>query len=184
MSTLRHRDRRAVWFGALVVVPVLGWRLLVAPFVASIAEAEAKAEATVQLLARELALLRDGRLLAAQLAASRQRLDAAAPLLFVANDTSEATAALAAWCRSTARDARLSDVRTAPAPLDVASEVLIPAAVDITARASTASLAHWLATLEGAGRLVTLERLDVVGNPDGSLSISARARGWARGKTR
>jgi len=180
MSALSRRDRRALWVGALLVVPVLAWRVVIAPLSASMTDAQNQAAATVQLLARELTLLRDGPDLPRQLALAQRRLDEAATQLFIARDTLDASAALATWLRGTARSAHLDDVRIESAPTAVASGVLVAAAADITARGSTAALTRWLAAVEQGDRLVALERVEIVANADGTLAISARAHGLAR----
>lgn len=180
MSTLTRRERRVVALGALIIAPVLLWRAVAAPVVASIATFSERADAAAELLAREQALLRDGPRLPAALADARRLLAAESPRLFAVSDTVGATTSLSAWVRSTADAAGLVGTRVEPAPAIPAPVGLVAMQVDVRAQAEIAELAGWLARLERSDRLLRVERLDITADGDGLLAISARVRGYAR----
>lgn len=182
MSTLTLRERRVLALGALVIGPVLLWHAVAAPVVASIATSTERANAAAELLAREQTLLRDGPRLPAALADARRLLAAESPRLFAVSDTVGATASLSAWVRSTADAAGLVGTRIEPAPAHPAPAGLIAMQVDVRAQAEIAELAGWLARLERGDRLLRVERLDITADGEGLLAISARVRGYARGR--
>lgn len=182
MSTLTRRERRVVALGALVIGPVLLWRAVVAPVMASTANSAERADAAAELLAREQALQRDGPRLPAALANARRLLAAEAPRLFAASDTTGATASLSAWVRSTADAAGMVGIRVESAPVIPAPAGLIAMQVDVRAQAEIAELTGWLARLERGERLLRVERLDITADGDGLLAISARVRGYAHGR--
>lgn len=182
MSTLTRRERRVLAFAALIVGPVLLWRAVAAPVMASIGTSAERAKASAELLAREQALLRDGARLPAALADARRLLATESPRLFAVSDTIVATASLSAWVRSTAEAAGMVGTRVEPAPVIPAPEGLIAMQVDVRAEAEIAELASWLARLERGERLLRVERLDITADGNGLLAISARVRGYARGR--
>lgn len=182
MSTLTRRERRVLALGALVVGPVLLWRAVATPVLASIAISRARADAAAELLSREQALLRDGPRLPAALADARRRLAAESPRLFAASDTVSATASLSAWVRSTADAAGMVGTRVEPAPAHPAPAGLLAMQVDVRAQAHITELAGWLARLDRGDRLLRVERLDVIADGDGLLAVSARVRGYAHGQ--
>ncbi len=184
MNTLARRDRRALWLGALVLFPVLAWRGVVAPLAASVAGAEARATTAVALFAREQALLRDGPRLRTELATANRLLASESPSLFTAADTASATSALAAWIRATARASGFEEFRVeVAAAMPTRGDVMV-VQVDVRATGTIATLATWLARLDGGERLLPVERLDIAADVDGTLAISARVRGFARGGAR
>lgn len=180
MTALALRDRRALWIGALLVAPVLAWRLVVAPLAAANATHAAQAELAAGLLARERALLRDGPRLPGLLDSVRRRLHEESAALFGADDTVTAGRALVTALRTSAREAGLIDVSVESAPLPRATNAIMEVQADVRARGSTAALALWLARLEDGERVLPVDRLDVFADGDGRLAISARVRGFAR----
>jgi len=184
MSALARRDQRALWLGALIIVPVFAWRTVIMPASAWVVRTDARAEVAAGLLAREQTLLRDGPRLPAQLAKARRLLSDDSAYLFTATDTVGATAALAAWLSGTARAAGLANVRIETAPAISVPGGLLSVQVDVQGSGDTKALAEWLATVERGPRLVTVERLDVATSGDGSLAVSARVRGFAQERAR
>lgn len=180
MTVLTRRDRRALWIGALIVAPIMAWRGVIAPLAAIIAETRARAESAEGLLVRERALLRDAPQWSAQLAVARRGLHRAAPQLFIAADSLEASAAVAAWLRVAASRARLEDVRVSPVPSSFVAGDVFATEIDVTARGTTAALSRWLAAIESEAHFVSLVRVDIQIRDDGGLEIGARARAFAR----
>ena len=183
MSALAWRDQRALWIGALIIVPVLAWRAAVMPLAAWLEGTDARVEAMAGLLAREQALLRDGPRLPGELATARRLLAGESAHLFTGTDTVGATAALAAWVLGTARVAGLTDVSAQSAPPVPVPGGLLGVQADVRASCDTRALVAWLTAIENGQRLVALERLDVAANGDGSLTLTARVRGIAQART-
>jgi type II secretory pathway component PulM len=175
---LALRDRRALWFGALLVLPVIVWRGVVAPMASASASTAARAELTAGLLARELALLRDGARLSTALDSARAHLRGAS--LFAASDTIEATNALVAWLRAAGRTSGLTDVRVEGAPEVQRLGDFMTMQADLRASGSTAALAAWLSRVEGGERVLSVDRLEISADDEGILFISARVRGFAQ----
>lgn len=180
MTPVARRDRRALWIGALLVAPVLAWRVLVAPMVAASATHAAQAELAAGLLARERALMRDGPRLPALLDSARRQLHNESESLFSADDTVAAVRALVTALRTSAREAGLTEVSVEFAPSSRATNEMMEVQADVRARGSTAALASWLARIENGERVLPVDRLDVFADGEGRLAISARVRGFAR----
>lgn len=180
MRAFTPRDRRALWLGALLVVPVLTWRVLVTPLASTSATNAARAELAIGLLARERALLRDGPRLPVVLDSARGRLRTEAASYFIARDTVAALRALVASLRTAARDAGLAGVIVEGAPARHVTSAMMEVQADVRAHGSTAALSSWLARLEDGGRVLPVDRLDLFADGDGRLAISARVRGFAR----
>jgi hypothetical protein len=179
MKGFTVRDRRALWIGALLVGPLLAWRVLVMPLASAHATHAAKAELAAGLLARERALLRDGPLLRARLESARGQLRAEPASHFIAADTVAAARALIAALRSAASESGLVDVGVENGPPRAVGG-LIEVQADVRARGTTAAVTSWLARLEADGRVLPVDRLDLF--PDGAdrLAMRARVRGFAR----
>ncbi len=180
MNALPPRDRRALWIGAWLVVPVLAWRVLVMPLAALSDTNASRAELAAGLLARERALLRDGPRLPGLLDSARRQMRAEPASRFIADDTVAAVRALVTSLRTAAREAGLTDVSVESAlPLRAWGE-MVEVQADVRAHGSTAALSSWLAWLEAGGRALPVDRLDLFADGDDRLAISARVRGFAR----
>jgi type II secretory pathway component PulM len=180
MNAFAPRDRRALWLGAMLVLPVLAWRVLVMPLAAANATNAARAELAAGLLARERALLRDGLRLPVLLDSARRQMRAEPASLFIADDTVAAVRALVTSLRTAARAAGLTDVSVESAPLLRATGEMVEVQADVRAHGSTAALSAWLAWLEDGARVLPVDRLDLFADGDDRLAISARVRGFAR----
>jgi type II secretory pathway component PulM len=180
VSALALRDRRALWLGAILVLPAITWRAVVAPIASVSSSNTVRAELTAGLLSREMALIRDGARLSAALGIARTRLRDESSSLFAASDTAGATSALASWLRAAARATELTEVRVEGAPVLQGAGEFMTVQADLRASGSTAALAAWLARVEGGERVLSVDRLDISTNGDGVLLISARVRGFAR----
>ncbi|MCX5762401.1 MAG: hypothetical protein NTW72_13025 [Gemmatimonadetes bacterium] len=180
MTGLVRRDRRALWLGALVVVPIIAWRAIVAPLATSMAANEARAAASAELFAREQALGRDAAQLRHAVTVAQRTLAAESPRLFIAADSGSAASALIAWARGAAISAGLRDMRGEAAPVTPLPGALIGVQVDVRARGNLAAVTAWLSTMERDARLVTVHRLELTGAEDGALLVSARIRALSR----
>lgn len=174
------RDRRALWIGAAIIVPVLLWRLAIAPSASALARASERATAARELLAREQAMLRDAPRLPAREREARARAANEAPRLFGGADTVAATAALAAWARDAAVGAGLRNAQASAAPVETVTEGVASVGVDLRAEGSFAALAAWIELMESGERLLAIERLDIAAaGAEGAVSVNARVRGYA-----
>lgn len=184
MSHLAPRDRLAIQLGTIIIGAALLVRGALVPLIGIYEERAAQSAAAAGRLSRELALVRDGPRLPAELAAARRHLDTIAPHLFAAADTSAANALLASWLRATAVAAGLSGVRTELAPSVAQPAGLLAAQVDLHAEGNGAALADWLHAVEGGERFVAIERLDVTARDNGTLSLDARVLAYALERAR
>ncbi|MBI3567539.1 MAG: type II secretion system protein M [Gemmatimonadetes bacterium] len=177
MST---RDRRALWLGALVVVPVLAWRAVVAPVAAGVQRAHDDAATQRGLLAREKALLRDAPLLPARAKHVAERAAVMAPRLFNDADTVAASAALSAFVRDAARSAGLRVTQTDAAPVEIRGAGVVALGVDTRVEGTFGAIVSWLDQLESGERVLTVERFEVTatGTSEGTIAASARVRGF------
>lgn len=180
MSRLSPRDRRALWFGALLVLPVLSWRLFVVPLSDLYRTNVARAELASELLEREQALLVEGPRLPARLDSARTALLAEQSGSLVADDTVAAARALFAALRNSARAAELTEISIEGAPPARSTSALMEVQADLRAYGSTAALSSWLGALEAEEQLLVVDRLDLTVSGEERLAVSARVRGFAR----
>lgn len=115
--TLSPRDRRALFFGACILVPSLLWTLAVAPYLDAVADARDRLATERGLLRREMQLLASGSGYPAAFDSGAARLLGAAPRLMGGADERAATATLAGSLRrlSTMGGANLTRVEPAAA---------------------------------------------------------------------
>jgi len=179
-SSMGTRDRRALWLGAVIVLPVLLWRLAVVPYRESLARGEDRVVSVRELLSREKALLRDAPRLPAMAQAAAARAADESARLFGGADTVAATAALAGWVRDAAVGARLRNAQTSAAAVETVAGGVESVGVDVRAEGSFAAVTSWIALMESGERLLSVERLDVssTGATDGTVLLSARVRGF------
>lgn len=173
------RDTRALWLGALIVVPVLVWRALFVPFVAGVRRAHDDATTQRGLLAREKALLRDAPALPARAKAASARAAVMARRLFSEADTVAASAALSSFVRAAARSSGLRVTQTDAAPVEV-RDGIVALGVDTRVEGTFGAVVRWLDELESGDRLLSVERFEVLatGTSEGTIAASARVRGF------
>lgn len=102
---LKARDRRALVLGLLLVTPVAGYRVVVAPWLADTAELRASLAAERSLLARELAVVDGAAALPAAAADLQTELDGVRPWLLDAATALAASGALSRDVAAHAEDA-------------------------------------------------------------------------------
>lgn len=180
-STTRGRlsagDRRALWIGAFIVVPVIAVRLVAVPFIGALERANDRFAQARELLARERALLRDAPTLPPLLAQTSAEARERSGRLFGGTDTLAASSAIAAWARSAGLAAGLGSVNVQPADVAVLSGGVRSVGVDVRASGGFAAVSRWLASLERGERALIVERLEISGGASGELAVSARIRG-------
>lgn len=179
-AVVNARDRRALWLGALIVIPALLWRVAVVPYREALGRGAARATAARELLSREKALLRDAPRLPALMQASAARADDESTRLFGGADTVAATAALASWVRNAAVGAGLRAPQAAAAAVDIVAGGVESVAVDVRAEGPFAAVTMWIGLMESGERLLWVERLELstTGATDGTVSLSARVLGY------
>lgn len=175
--TLTVRDRRAVFMGAFVIGVAVAWRALLMPLASRVAESNAHADAEAQLLARELALVRDGHGLAAQLASARAALAPFASRLPNVADSAAARRDIAARVQRLAADAHIGSLRLDDAPMDPAAGAVIGARIDMRAISDAAAISRLLQGLE-SGDGLRIERLTLERNDSGTITLAARVQGF------
>lgn len=177
---MRARDRRALWLGAVIVAPVLLWRLAVVPYREAITRAADRVVSVRELLAREKALLRDAPRLPALAQAAVVRASEESTRLFGGADTVSATAALAGWVRDAAAGAGLHGAQASAAAVETVAGGVESVGVEMRAEGSFAAVTAWIGLMESGERLLSVERLAVsaTGATDGTVQVSARVRGF------
>jgi len=176
MNKITPRDRRALWLGAVLVLPIIGWQVGLGPLAASLGNQQARVAMAAGLLAREQALVRDSTEIGAALRTARVRFDTEGAPLLAAGDSIAAMAAAHAVLRATARAAELSeiDIEMSVAPGPSAFTYAVDA--DFRARGTPTALADWIARAERSDRLFAISRLDVTVGTDELASVYARIR--------
>lgn len=176
MSGLARRDRRALWLGGAVVLPVLAWRAVAAPLVTTVRDTQARLEMAVGLLAREQALVRDSAALGRALRAAQARAARAGAPLLAAADTVGAMAAVRAMLRGVAQEAGLEEaaVDAVVEPGDAGTVLVVDA--DVRARGTIEAVDGWLARLDGSARRPAVARLELVADDEAGVVLRARVR--------
>ncbi len=186
LSTLSASDRRALMLGAAVIVPSLLFVFGVIPYRATLANVEQQLVTERSALARERA---------AVLAATRNpqlqhladsAMQAMTPRLFAGHDDVIASAEVASYVGAVARASHvwLQEASTRPATsLDGGVRALH---VEIRGESDLRGILQLVSTLEGGGKLVRVQRIDISSQPGRSdqpgaetLALSASIVGYA-----
>ncbi len=188
-GTMSSRDRRAVIYGGVVLLPFLLFIWVVRPYLAALGDARDQLATERATLARERAAVAAAR----QNPRLRQSADSAMrlmqPRLFEGKDNVMASSELAAYLGDVAERSRvwLQDAGTRPA---------VPAAdgvrnlrVELRAESDLLGTLMFIQGLERGEKLVRIDRIDIsrssrVDNKDAEvLSINALVSGFAVGDT-
>jgi hypothetical protein len=184
-SSMNARDRRAVMYGAIVLLPGLlyiwGWR----PYQAALSDARDQLAAERATLAREEAAVATARQNPQLQHVADSAMRAMRPRLFEGKDDVMASAELASYLSDVARKSRvwLQDAGTRPAA--PAADGVRTLRVEIRAESDVAGTMLFLQSLERGEKLVRVDRLDISRTPranekDGeTLSIAATISGYA-----
>jgi type II secretory pathway component PulM len=186
-TRLGARDRRALALGALVLVPALGFALVVKPYLHARAMVEDRVRVQKELLRRELALVAAAHDLPARLEGATRAFASARSHLLSGRDPLGATAGLVSLVGDEARrrgvllEAIESD---ASEPL---GDGLVAVQIEVRGRGDLEGLLRWLNALETGPRLLRVERLAVGRLDQGiardsldveTLTLGAEIRGY------
>jgi len=186
-STMSRRDRRAVVWGAIVLLPFLLYIWGVRPYQAAVADARDRLSTERATLARERAAItlahRNPQLQHVADSAMRD----VTPRLFEGRDDVMASAELASYVGEVARQARvfLQDASTRPAGPSLSGVRTLH--VEMRGESDLRGVLRLLQTLEGGEKLVRVDRLDVSRSPRSdeedveTLAIAATVSGFAIG---
>jgi type II secretory pathway component PulM len=189
LKRLGARDRRALMWGVVVLVPALLGTSVVRPYIRARAVLHDRIAEQRDLLSRELGVLRSAGQHTDDLQIARNVLEQQRVYLFQARDPLAATAALVAAVGERARrfGVQIESIESRP-PERLASG-LVGVRIEVSGRGDFEGLLRWLKTAESESRLVRVDWLtvsraggsDVVDASDvEQLGIAAAIRAYVR----
>ena len=184
-STMSQRDRRAVTFGVLALLPWLLFIWVVRPYRETLADVRDQLATERATLARERAAIRTARDNPQLQHVADSAMRAMRPRLFEGKDDVMASAELASYLGEIAGETRvwLQDASTRPAL--PAADGVRTLRVDIRAESDLKGALRFLQALERGDKLVRIDRLDISRTSRGddeeieTLTIAATVSGFA-----
>ena len=185
-STMSPKDRRAILFGALIVLPSLLYIWGVRPYRTALAETRDELEIERLALSRELTAVRETRADPGGARAADSALASVRPRLFEGRDDAIASAQLASYLGNVARRSRvlLQDANTRPSV--TLPEGIRTLRVEVRAESDAQGVATFLQNLEAGEKLVRVDRMEISRVPGledrngfETLSIAATISGFA-----
>lgn len=160
-STMSPRDRRAVFLGALILLPGLLYIWGVRPYQTAVADLRDQLETERGALARERAAVAAARQNPQMQRVADSAMRSMRPRLFEGKDDVMASAELASYIGDIARRSRvwLEDAGTRPAL--PATDGLRTLRVEIRAESDITGALMFLQSLERGDKLVRIDRLDI-----------------------
>lgn len=158
---LTQRDRRALAFGALVVVPALFFTLGLRPYLRTLEATRQALEVQSDLLRREMELLRESEVYPEVGREAERALRAQTPRLFEEPDALSATGALAAYVRERAREHRVLIQQTESKSARPEGGGLLAVEIEIRAQSDLEGHLSFLHALENGPKLVRVEQLAI-----------------------
>lgn len=171
-ARLGSRDRRALALGALILVPALGFSLLVQPYRRARTELRDRVAEQRGLLARELAVIATAAQLPGELDRAARALTGRRQRLLPGRDALSATAALV---NVVGDDARRHNVLLEAIESRAAESVgggLVAVRIEVRGRTDLEGLLGWLRTLESGARLLRVDGL-TVGRSDAGAEVDS-----------
>jgi len=171
-TRLGARDRRAVTFGALVLVPAVAFTLVVQPYRRARAELRDRVMEQQGLLARELALVAAADRLPSDLKDAARSLAGLRPRCLPGRDPLAATAALVSIVGDEARrhSVLLESIESRAA--ESAGGGVAAVRIEVRGRSDLEGLLGWLRSLETGGRLLRIDGL-TVGRSDAGSEVDS-----------
>jgi hypothetical protein len=188
LGNLSERDRKALRWGALVIVPGLLYAHVVRPALARLDQLHATVERERDLLRREVDLLADARRFPARYARGERALLRQAPRLFAGNDLVTGSAALGTYVSGIAYPHRVMVQQSEPGAPAAAGPGVARLALEVRAVSDLEGVMELLHALETGPKLVTVERLSIqplplapggVQEDQGALALAATIVGYA-----
>jgi hypothetical protein len=186
LSTMSASDRRALFIGAVILVPSLGYVFAAKPFLAALADVRQQLSVERDAYARERAAVSAAQRNPLMQHVADSAMQATAPRLFEGRDDVMASAEVATYLGGIARSSHvwLQDASTRPATaLDGGVRALH---VEIRGESDLRGILGFLRSLESGGKLLRVQRLDISAQPGRSdqpgtenLAISASIVGYA-----
>ena len=185
-ATMSANDRRALMFGAAVIVPSLFFVFGVKPYLAALDDVRQQLGVERDALARERAAVSAATRNPQMQHVADSAMQAAAPRLFAGHDDVMASAEVATYLGGVARASHvwLQDASTRPATaLDGGGRALH---VEIRGESDLRGILAFIRTLEGGAKLIRVQRVDISAQPGRSsdpgtetLALSASITGYA-----
>jgi hypothetical protein len=186
LATMSPSDRRALFIGAVILVPSLFYVFGVKPFRAALADVQQQLSVERDAYARERAAVSAAQRNPQMQHVADSAMQATSPRLFEGRDDVMASAEVATYLGDIARSSHvwLQDASTRPATaLDGGVRALH---VEIRGESDLRGILGFLKSLEGGGKLLRVQRLDISAQPGRSdqpgaenLAISASIVGYA-----
>ncbi len=186
LSTLSAGDRRALFLGAVVVVPSLFFVFGVKPFRAALAEVQAQVSIERDAYSRERAAVAAAKKNPEMQHVADSSMQAMSARLFAGRDDVMASAEVATYLGDVARLSHLwlQDASTRPATaLDGGVRALH---VEIRGESDLRGILEFLKSLENGGKMIRVQRLDISTQPGRTdepgaenLALSASIIGYA-----
>jgi hypothetical protein len=186
LSTMSASDRRALFIGAVILVPSLGYVFAAKPFLAALSDVRQQLSVERDAYARERAAVSAAQRNPLMQHVADSAMQATAPRVFEGRDDVMASAEVATYLGGVARSSHvwLQDASTRPATaLDGGVRALH---VEIRGESDLRGILGFLRSLETGGKLLRVQRLDISAQPGRSdqpgtenLAISASIVGYA-----
>jgi hypothetical protein len=186
LSTMSASDRRALFLGAVVLVPSLFFVFAVKPYRAALADVQQQLAVERDAFSRERAAVSAATQHPLMQRAADSAMQAMAPRLFAGPDDVMASAEVATYLGEIARASHvwLQDASTRPATaLDGGVRALH---VEIRGESDLRGILEFVTTLERGGKFIRVQRLDISSQPGRSdqpgaetLALSASIVGYA-----
>lgn len=185
-STMSSRDRRAIVLGLVVLLPPLLFIWGVRPYRAALAETRDELETARLALSREKAAVMTTRANPSAQKSADSALTMVAPRLFEGRDDAIASAQLAAYLGTVARQSRvlMEDANTRPST--TSPEGIRNLRVEVRAESDIQGITTFIHNLETGSKLVRVDRLEISRVPGleerngfETLSIAATVTGFA-----
>ena len=174
---LTPRDRKAITWGAAVLVPALAWTMVVSPYLDALGEAKTRLEQDRATLEREMEVLSEAADYRRAFDDGAEKLLAAAPRLMGGDDDGAASAAVAGYLRRLARMGGAHVTRVEPGPSRDAGGGVTALPVGVSGESDLEGLLTFLQMLEAGPKLVDVDELRIEASGSGAPAGIGTAAG-------
>jgi hypothetical protein len=186
-TPMSARDRKAISWGLVILVPALFLVWVVKPYFARLDEARQQLAAERETLMRERAAIESARRNPKAHIVADSAMHAMAPRLFEGRDDVMASAELASFVGDVARDSHVWLQEAATRPAIAAGGGVRALRIDVRAESDLAGVLALIRTLELGEKLIRIDRLDISRlsateqDSTETLALSATITGYAIG---